>query len=68
MCPITRTNRGGGFEVEIPTNLEVEGVIRTDQVKNLDWRERRAVFLCEMPNDTVDAVSQIVETIIWGDI
>lgn len=68
MCPITRTGRGGAFEIEIPIGIDVQGVIRADQVKSQDWRERRSVFWCEMPDDTVKAVSQIVETIIWGDL
>ena len=67
ICPITSTKRGGPFEIEIPKGLDVNGVIRTDQVKSLDWHARRAVFRCEMPNDTVIAVSQIIETIIWGE-
>ena len=67
LCPITKTKRGGPFEVEIPGGLAVHGVVRADQVRSLDWRERKAVFWCKMPDDTVTAVSQIVETIIWGE-
>ena len=67
LCPITKTKRGGPFEVEIPNGLDVYGVVRADQVKSFDWRARRAKLLCVMPNDTVNIVSQIVETIIWGE-
>ncbi len=37
VCPITHTVRGWGFEVSLPDNLVVNGVL-TDQIKNLDWR------------------------------
>ena len=67
ICPITRTKRGSRFEVEIPNGLEIHGFIRTDQIKSLDWRARRAVFLCAMPGETVVAVSNIVQAIIWGN-
>ncbi len=67
ICPITKTKRGGPFEIEIPKGLDVNGFIRTDQVKSPDWHARRAVFRCEIPYDTVIAVSQILETIIWGE-
>lgn len=66
VCPITRTSRGSHFEIEIPDGLEVQGYIRSDQVKSLDWKARNALFICAMPNETVITVSNIVETIIWG--
>ena len=66
VCAITRTSSGSRFEVEIPDGLEVNGYIKTDQLKSLDWKARNANFLCEMPNETVIAVSNIVESIIWG--
>lgn len=53
-------------EIEIPEGLEGQGYIRTDQVKILDWKARNAIFICAMPDETVVAVSNIVETIIWG--
>ena len=67
VCPITRTNRGGPFEIEIPDGLDVYGVIRADQVKSLDWQARKVIFLCEMPNDTVWDVASIVHAIIWAE-
>jgi mRNA interferase MazF len=67
LCPITKTKRGQPFEIEIPEGLDVHGVVLADQVRSLDWQARKAVFWCKMPDDTVTAVSQIVETIIWGE-
>ena len=67
VCPITRTVRGIGFEVPIPDGLPVNGVIRVDQVKSLDWHAREAKYLCYLPDEIIDAVSDKIEAIIWGE-
>ena len=64
VCPITRTRRGGPFEVAIPAGIEVEGVILSDQLKNVDWLDRNTVFLCEMPDETVDKVLEKVGVLL----
>ncbi len=53
LCPITNQMKGYPFEVVIPTDCDVQGVILSDQVKNLDWRIRDAEFICELPDETV---------------
>lgn len=40
VCPITRQQKGLNYEVPLPNGLAFEGVILTDQIKNLDWRAR----------------------------
>ena len=67
ICPITRNVRGLAVEVPIPDGLVVDGVIRADQVRSVDWRERNARFLAYLPEATVTAVSNRVEAIIWGE-
>ena len=42
VCPITAQAKGYPFEVAIPGERTVTGVILTDQVKSIDWRARRA--------------------------
>ena len=64
ICPITRTMRGSPFEVIIPEGLEIEGVILADQAKSMDWREREAVFICEVPEETVRRVLRRVEALL----
>lgn len=44
-CPITLQQKGYPFEVKLPQNLEIEGVILTDQIKSLDWKERQLLHL-----------------------
>lgn len=48
-CPITSRVKGYPFEVAIPHGLPVEGAVLCDQVRSLDWRSRRAEFLCRLP-------------------
>ena len=48
-CPITSQVKGYPFEVKLPDNLEIGGVILSDQIKNLDWRAREAEYICKLP-------------------
>ena len=48
-CPITNQVKGYPFEVEIPDGLEIIGVILSDQIKSLDWKTRKAEFICKLP-------------------
>ena len=41
-CPITSRVKGYPFEVVLPDGLPVAGVALADQIKNLDWKARRA--------------------------
>ena len=60
LCPITNQVKGYPFEVLLPDNLEIEGVILSDQVKNLDWKTRKAEFICKLPNTVLsDALSKL---------
>jgi mRNA interferase MazF len=52
-CPITRQAKGYPFEVIIPTELNVAGVVLADQVKSLDWRAREAEFIARLPTEVV---------------
>ncbi|AIQ15875.1 potassium ABC transporter ATPase [Paenibacillus sp. FSL H7-0357] len=49
LCPVTSKQKGYPFEVVIPQDLPIEGVILADQVKSLDWQSRQAVFICKVP-------------------
>src|SRR5690625_3066970 len=44
VCPISKTNRKWGFHVSLPDHLSIQGVIITDQIKNLDFKARNAEF------------------------
>ena len=63
-CPVTAQVKGYPFEVLLPEGLDAEGVVLTDQVKSLDWRARRAEFLCKLPVRTVSEVMNKLSTLI----
>jgi mRNA interferase MazF len=56
VCPITNEVKGYPWEVPIPDNPFISGVVLADQVKNLAWRERNAEFLCTPEADLVEEV------------
>jgi mRNA interferase MazF len=41
-CPITSQAKGYPFEVTLPDGAPVTGVVLSDHLKSLDWKERRA--------------------------
>src|SRR5229473_5103092 len=43
VCPITSQVKGYPFEVALPSGGKIGGVILSDHVKNLDWRQRGAI-------------------------
>lgn len=49
MCPITSKAKGYPFEVAMPNEGEVHGVILADQVRSVDWRSRRSSFATTVP-------------------
>jgi mRNA interferase MazF len=67
LCPITSQVKGYPFEVEIPPGSKLAGVVLADQVKNLDWRVRKAEFICKLPRKTTDEVLQKLRTLLVDD-
>ncbi|MCL6613138.1 MAG: endoribonuclease MazF [Firmicutes bacterium] len=55
-CPVTSQVKGYPFEVQIPAELPVSGVILADQVKSLDWRIRKVERIGSLPVETVREV------------
>ena len=64
VCPITTQVKEYPFEVSIPKGIAVSGVILADQVKNLDWKARRARFCCTVPAATIAEVLKKLEPLI----
>jgi mRNA interferase MazF len=52
-CPITNKAKGYSTEEPIPEGLEVTGVILSNHLRSLDWRARRAEFICTLPPEVV---------------
>ena len=64
MCPISNQAKGYPFEVLLPNEVNVSGVILSDRVKNLDWRVRKAEFKESLPNEVIDEVLAKLETLL----
>ncbi len=64
LCPITGRVKDYPFEVIIPPNLTVSGTVLADQVKNLDWRARRADFIEKLPAAVVNDILAKVRTLL----
>jgi mRNA interferase MazF len=47
--------------------LSVKGVVLADQVKNLDWRVRKATRLCAVPDEVVVQVLRKLNVLLAGE-
>ncbi len=56
VCPITNEEKGYPWEVAIAESDFVSGVVLADQVKSLDWRGRRAEFVCTPDEELLEEV------------
>jgi len=64
-CPITNQIKNYPFEVRIPNNLNISGVVLSDQIKSLDWKARNAEFICNLDEVTIDEVLVKIQVLIF---
>lgn len=64
LCPITNKVKGYPFEVLIPTDLAVTGVVLSDQVKSLDWRVRNAEFAAQLREIVTNEVLKKLKSLL----
>jgi len=67
VCPITSKAKGYPFEVGIPDGAGVSGVVLSDQMRSLDWRERRAEYAGKVNAGTLDDVYSKLEAVLHDD-
>jgi mRNA interferase MazF len=63
LCPITSKEKGYPFEVKIHTK-DINGVVLSDHVKSLDWKERNAIFIAKVHPSVINTVINVFKTII----
>jgi mRNA interferase MazF len=56
VCPLTSHAKGYPFEVIVPPGSRIGGVILSDHLKNLDWRQRQAQKAGKIPRSLLDQV------------
>ena len=66
VCPVTNQRKGYPFQVELPTGLEVTGVVMCDQLKTLDYRHRKAVPICKCPDDVLEEVLAKLKPLLYS--
>ncbi len=64
--PITSKVKGYPFEVALPDALEIQGVILSDQIKNLDFSVRDISFICRVSDEVVNQVQKNVLALVGG--
>jgi mRNA interferase MazF len=64
LCPVTSQIKGYPFEVAIPNASPMSGAVLADQVKSLDWRARKAEFICALPYATVSEILQKLSVLL----
>ncbi|MBM3881553.1 MAG: endoribonuclease MazF [Verrucomicrobia bacterium] len=66
-CPVTRQVKGYAFETALPLGGQVQGAVLADHVRSLDWRSRRAEFICAAPPEVLDDVTAKMQALIGGE-
>ena len=64
MCLITQQVKGYPFEVLLPQDAPIQGVVLSDQVKCLDWRAREVEHVCTLPVELVLEVLGKLNTLL----
>jgi mRNA interferase MazF len=63
-CPITNRGKNYPFEVRIPEESGVSGLILSDQIKNLDWNARNIEFICQLPKNALEETLSKINALI----
>jgi len=63
-CPITNQAKGYPFEVLLPPVVPTTGVVLADQVRNLDWRQRRATRIAAAPDSLIRDILAKLQTLL----
>ncbi len=64
-CPITGRQKGYPFEVPLPDNSDVYGVVLVDHLKSIDWRVRKVEFIAKAPDLVLVDVLTKLHTLIY---
>jgi mRNA interferase MazF len=63
-CPITSQVKGYPFEVGLPADGTITGVVLADHVRNVDWEARRVVFEAKAPADVLTEVRERLRALL----
>jgi mRNA interferase MazF len=64
VCPITKQEKAGSFDVAVPRGAKLEGYILSHQMRTVDWIAGDAEFHSKAPEVTVLEVLARIEAIL----
>lgn len=64
VCPITSRSKNYPFEVKLPDDGKIKGVILADHVKNIDWNCRNAKFITKISSQVMAEIVEKIDVII----
>ncbi|QQR64627.1 endoribonuclease MazF [Candidatus Kaiserbacteria bacterium] len=63
-CAIT--SRIKGYSYEVPLSEEkVDGVVLSDQMRNLDWKSRKVRFIQKVSTEVIEEVSENIKILLF---
>jgi mRNA interferase MazF len=65
VCPITTTDRGFPFHVEITGCPKVKGFVMVEQVKSIDFRARSAKRIIRVPEPVLEEVLSVLDACVY---
>lgn len=63
-CPITTQKKGLSFEVSLSDGMKTSGVVLADQIKALDWKARKVIFVEKAGQELIEEVQAKIEPLI----
>src|SRR5664279_1026233 len=64
VCAITNQEKGYPFEVKLPAGLKVTGVVLSDQVRTIDWAERKVRIEDHVPDEFIEQIQTKLSKLI----
>lgn len=64
VCPISRSVKGYPFEVPVPEETGLVGVVLADHLRSVDWQARRASVAGRAPAALVSEVASLIKLLI----
>lgn len=63
-CAITSHVKGYSYEVEL-NEKKIEGVVLSDQMRNLDWKSRKVRFIEKASREVYEEIRENIETLLF---
>lgn len=64
VAPITHQKKGYSFEVELPKNAKITGVVLSDHLKSIDWNRRKATYAGRAPAEVIRGVQERISLLL----